>query len=117
MTTSNQSKSKSTTKAKSKVKGPNKVRSSFTKVSSPVRANKNKNKLKIKESSSLLPSKKVFQQHKISKENFQECTQRVSNLEDVVARIDKAAVDSDAKLDSLSDTLFQSLDDLLVNRV
>ena len=51
---SNKSKSKSTTKAKSKVKGPNKVRSSFTKVSSPVRANKNKNNLKIKESSSLI---------------------------------------------------------------
>ena len=40
----------------------------------------------------------------------------MSNLENVVARIDKALVESDAKLSALGDTLFQSLDDL-ANRV
>ena len=98
-------------KVKSKVKGSYKV--SSTLISTPVHANKRKSRANV----SLTPSAKVVQQQNSVIGNIQECTQRVSNPEDVVARIDKVLVESDAKLSALSDTLFQSLDDLLANRV
>ena len=97
-------------KVKSKVKGSYKV--SSTLISTPVRVNKRKSRANVL----LTPSAKVVQQQNIIIGNIQECTQRVSNFENVVARIDKALVESDAKLSALGDTLFQSLDDL-ANRV
>lgn len=90
-------------KVKYKVKGSNKVRVKL--LSSPVCTNKNTSKTKV----STTPSAKVAKQQNININNIQECAQRVSNLEEVVARIDKEAENSDAKLSALSDTLFQSL--------
>jgi chromosome segregation ATPase len=66
---------------------------------------------------STIPSAKVAKQQNINVNNIQECAQRVSNLEEVVARIDKEAVNSDAKLTALSDTLFQSLASRVQNKM
>jgi hypothetical protein len=98
-------------KVKSKVKGSNKVCVKL--LSSPVCTNKNTSKTKV----STTPSAKVAKQQNININNIQECAQRVSNLEEVVARIDKEAVNSDAKLSALSDTLFQSLANRVQNEM
>ncbi|CAB3986884.1 Hypothetical predicted protein [Paramuricea clavata] len=108
-TKSDQPKDKSI-KVKSKVKGSNKVRVKL--LSSPV-CKKNTSKTKVPAT----PSAKVAKQQIININNIQQCAQRVSNLEKVVARIDKEAVNSDAKLSALSDTLFQSLANRVQNEM
>ncbi|CAB4016747.1 Hypothetical predicted protein [Paramuricea clavata] len=63
------------------------------------------------------PSARVAKQQIININNIQQCAQRVTNLEKVVARIDKEAVNSNAKLSALSDTLFQSLANRVQNEM
>ena len=70
-------------KAKSQVNGSNKV--CATLLTTPVRTNKNTSNTKV----SITPSAKVAQQQNINIYNIQEYVQSVSNLEEVVARIDK----------------------------
>ncbi|CAB4018949.1 Hypothetical predicted protein [Paramuricea clavata] len=54
---------------------------------------------------------------KLLAESIQVCIKQISNLEEVVARVDKSDVDLDYKVNSLSDSLFSRLDDALANRL
>ncbi len=88
---------------KSGIKPHNKIRRRSTRPN--IRTPKKENKAPAKDA-----------QHKLV-ESVELCLKCISELEEVVAQVDKLAVGSDLTLNTLKDLLFLSLDDSLANRV